>query len=249
MKQDPPDIQEVNQSISFIHYLEKNLRDDHTLRKGAQTRERIKIATAKTLEAMGYHSMRIVDITECAGISEGSFYVYFTDKKDASLTTLSTFIADFIDFVAPPGAVHAPFESIRAANRRWFKICRANAGLMRCIFQLGDDDADFDRLVQRARRQWYERISRNIRFDRRHSDGKAVLLTIYFLGSMMDEIVRKMIVFPDSDFNDLLEEWNADDASIADAASLIWMRVFDPSAKPPNDLAPAAQDIAKIMWI
>jgi hypothetical protein len=88
-----------------------------------------------------------------------------------------------------------------------------------------------------------------VRFDRRHADGKAVLLTIYFLGSMMDEIVRKMIVFPDSDFNDLLEEWKADDAAIADAASLIWMRVFDPSAKPPDDLAPAARDIAKIMWI
>ena len=116
---------------------------------------------------------------------------------------------------------------------------------MRCIFQLGDEDPDFAFSVQRTTRGWYERIARNIRFDRRHADSKSVLLAIYFLGSMMDEIIRKLIVFPDREFHDLLSTWEADDEAIADAASLIWMRVFDPNAKSPDDIAPAAMNFTK----
>ena len=233
---------------SFVQYLEKNLKESPPAKKGACTREGIKIATAKMLEEHGYHTMRVKDITQCAGISEGSFYIYFNDKKDVSLTTLSSFIIDFVDFFAPPEAVHAPFDSIRSANRRWFEICRTNAGLMRCIYQLGDEDVDFARLVQRSTRQWYERISGNLRFDRRQSDNKAVLLAIYLLGSMMDEVVRKLIVFPDPEFRELLDAWDADDAAIADAASLVWIRVFDPGAKPPADLSLTATHLARIMW-
>ena len=238
----------MSDSLSFVEYLERNLAESPPPKKGACTRERIKIATARMLEEHGYHMMRIKDITRCAGISEGSFYIYFTDKKDASLTTLTSFIIDFVDNIAPPEAVYAPFESIRAANRRWFRICRTNGGLMRCIYQLGDEDSDFARFFQRTIRQWYERTSGNIRFDRRHADGKTVLLAVYLMGSMMDELVRKLIVFPDPEFRELLDAWDADDDAVADAASLVWIRVFDPSAKPPDDLAPAARDLAQVMW-
>lgn len=233
---------------SFVQFLEKNLKESPPAKKGACTREGIKIATAKMLDEHGYHMMRVKDITQCAEISEGSFYVYFNDKKDVSLTTLSSFIIDFVDSFAPPEAVHAPFDSIRSANRRWFEICRTNAGLMRCIYQLGDEDTDFERLVQRTTRQWYERIAHNLRVDRKRSDTKAVLLAIYLMGSMMDELVRKLIVFPDPEFRELLDSWDADDTAIADAASLVWIRVFDPKSEPPDDLSLAASHLARTMW-
>ena len=82
---------------SFIQYLEKNLEESPPAKKGACTRESIKIATAKMLEKHGYHEMRVKDITRCAGIAEGSFYIYFNDKKDVSLMTLSSFFIDFVD--------------------------------------------------------------------------------------------------------------------------------------------------------
>ena len=235
-------------SLSFVDYLEANLREAPPRQKGARTRERLKIATAKMLDAKGYHAMRVVDITESAGVAEGSFYVYFTDKKDATLTALSAFIIEFVDLVAPPEAVHTSFESIRAANRRWFALCRANAGLFRCIYQLGDEDADFASLVQRVTRQWYLRVTHNVRLDRRGADGTAILLAIYFMGSMMDEIKRKLIIFPDQEFHKLLRSLDADDDAIADAASLIWMRIFDSNIKLPDDLPPAAAQLARLIW-
>jgi len=71
----------TNPSLSFVQHLTQKLQDAPPPKKGARTREGIIIATAQMLEEHGYHEMRVIDITECAGISEGTFYVYFTDKK------------------------------------------------------------------------------------------------------------------------------------------------------------------------
>ncbi|MCA8896154.1 MAG: TetR/AcrR family transcriptional regulator [Parvularculaceae bacterium] len=236
-------------SLSFIEYLETNFQNEPPAQKGARTRERLKIATAKILETKGYHEMRIIDITDSAGLAEGSFYIYFTDKKHASLTALTAFIHDFINYISPTGAVHTPFDSIRAANRRWLALCRANAGLWRCVYQLGDEDADFARLVQETTHSWYLQISENILSELNNADGKSVLLAIYFMGSMMEEIVRKLIIFPDLQFQNLLRSLKAGDDDVADAASLIWMRVFNTGVSLPKGLAPSAANLAQMMGV
>jgi len=233
--------------LSFIDYLETRLRETPPAQKGARTRERLKIATAKMLESNGYHAMRVVDITQAAGVAEGSFYVYFNDKKEASLTALSSFIEDFVNNVAPTAAVNTAFDSIRIANRRWLALCQANAGLMRCVFQVSDEDRDFARLVQQAMHKWYVDIAKNICFERRHADSKAVLLAIYLLGSMMDELVRKLIIFPDDEFLKLLRQLGADHDAVADAASLIWIRVFGSPNEPLEDLPAPVESLSKLL--
>lgn len=235
-------------SLSFVDYLNEKLRQAPPALKGERTRERLKIATATILETRGYHAMRVADITKEAGFADGSFYVYFKDKKDAALATLSSYLSDFVDAAAPLEAVGTPFDSIRAAQQRWFNICHANAGLVRCVFQLGDEDADFASLVQRTTRGWYMRVARNLQLDHGSADGKTLLLAVYLMGSMMDEIVRKLIVFPDREFQKLMRTWGADDEAIVDAASLIWVRTFDPTAKPPAGLSPAAERLAQMIW-
>jgi AcrR family transcriptional regulator len=244
----PPQREQVTPSFSFVEYLETQLREAPPRQKGARTRERLKIATAMMLEEHGYHAMRVTDITEAAGVANGSFYVYFKDMKEASLAALSAFLRDYVDLFAPPEAVGAPFDSIRAANRRWFAICRANAGLMRCVHQLGDEDADFAALLHRTTRETYLRISSNMRLERGSADGQTQLLGVYLMGSMMDELVRKLIVFPDREFLALLPADGADDA-IADVASLIWIRIFNPTVEPPDDLVPLAARMAEMMWV
>ena len=53
---------------------------------------------------------------------------------------------------------------------------------------------------------------------------------------MMDELVRKLIVYPDPDLQELMKELNADDEVIADATSVVWLRILYPSANLPEDL-------------
>jgi hypothetical protein len=79
-------------SESFTAQLEHKLKKAPPKRKGDRTRERLKLGAARVLENVGYHALRIVDITEAAETSDGSFYIYFKDKKDITLCVLQEFL-------------------------------------------------------------------------------------------------------------------------------------------------------------
>jgi TetR/AcrR family transcriptional regulator, transcriptional repressor for nem operon len=243
-------------TLSFIEMLEKKLQADPPKQKGVRTRERLKIATARVLEQRGYHAMRVSDVSECAGVAEGSFYVYFKDKTDAAVTVLTDMLETFFpvqaDSAKPAkkqdaGKTRLYFPSIREANRRWLSACRANSGLIRCILQLGDEEPEFSKLTHRSNRLWYEHIAQTLKHDGVQSNAQPALLAAYMLGAMMDELVRKVIVYPDPEFLKHLAKLDADDDALADAASLIWLRVFHPGEAPPKDLPRAAASLARWM--
>lgn len=214
--------------------------------KGQRTRERLKIAAAKVLEEKGYHALRVADVTETAKVSEGSFYVYFRDKTDATLAVLTTLLDDFFSVNLTSEADEGPFDTIRRTNRRWLAICRSNSGLMRCVLQVGDEDPVFARMVQDTNRRWYERIAASVirRYPQGALSAGAVLLVAYMLGAMMDDLARKLIIYPDEGLQTLLVELEADEMAMADAASALWMRVLYPGLPIERDLSPAAQVIA-----
>ena len=235
-------------TLSFIEHLQRRLRDSPPKQKGLRTRERLKIATARVLERDGYHAMRVADITTAAELAEGSFYIYFSDKTDAALTVLRELLEDFLALGDYSHGEREPFQAIRAANRRWLAVCRANAGLMRCILQLGDEHSTIAELAQRTNREWYERVARGSARRRGSTRGAAAaLLAAYFLGGLMDELVRKLVIYPDAGLREVLARLKADDDAIADAASIVWLRVFHPNAKPPKTLPRAAAVLADWM--
>lgn len=234
---------------SYIEHLEHRLRDDPPRQKGQRTRERLRIATAKMLEEKGYHAMRVMDVTECAQVAEGSFYIYFKDKTDASLAVLTDLLDHFFGLHINSTPGRSAFEAIRSANREWIAVCRANAGLMRCIFQLGDEAPEFAQLSQRTNHSWYQRVAQSVR---RHGDqgldAESVLLVVYLLGAMMDELVRKLIVYPDPEFHALLDTMQIGDDAVADAASLVWLRVLHPREEKPRALSPDIERLAEWMF-
>jgi len=235
-------------TLSFIKHLEQQLRDSPPKQKGLRTRLRLKIAAAKVLERDGYHALRVADISAAAKLAEGSFYVYFSDKTDVALTVLRELLEEFLGLDIEASEEHDPFASIRVANRRWIAVCRANAGLMRCILQLGDEDPNLAQLAQRTNRAWFERIAQSSAKRRGSTRGAAAaVLAAYLLGGMMDELARKLIIYPDPRFLELLADLKADDEAVADAASVVWLRVFYPEARPPKNLPSAATALAD--WI
>ena len=57
--------------------------DGRTLsRKGAATRRRLIDAAESCFAELGYHDASVVKITEAAGVAQGTFYLYFSSKKD-----------------------------------------------------------------------------------------------------------------------------------------------------------------------
>lgn len=236
-------------SFSYIDHLEEQLRTAPPRQKGLRTRQRLKIATAKILARDGYHAMRVSDISARARLAEGSFYVYFRDKTDAALTVLSELLEEFLDLGnRTHHGERSQFEAIRDGNRRWIAVCRANAGLMRCILQLGDEDPRLAELAQRGNALWYERVAQSSARRRGTQTSHASRFAVYMLGSMMDELVRKLIVYPDPHFHALLGQIGAtEDEVVADAASVIFLHVLNPGAPVPATLHRSAAELAE--WL
>jgi TetR/AcrR family transcriptional repressor of nem operon len=236
-------------TLSFVAYLERRLEQDPPKQKGLRTKERLKIAAAKLLGDVGYHALRVSDVSASAGLAEGSFYMYFKDKSDLTLQVLTQLLEESFDLEDVASVETTAFGATRASNRRWIALCRANAGLLRCVFQLGDEIPEFTRLPQRVNRQWYERVARAV-VHRRGAEGvtlNGAMLGAYFLGAMMDEIVRKLIVYPDPDFLALLRDLKANDDDVADAATVVWLRILYPSEPIVGLTSPTAQAIALLV--
>ena len=50
--------------------------------RGAQTRRRLLEAAEEVFADLGYHDASIVKLTEAAGVGQGTFYLYFSSKKE-----------------------------------------------------------------------------------------------------------------------------------------------------------------------
>ena len=50
--------------------------------RGVETRGRLLEAAEQVFAALGYHDASIVKITEAAGVGQGTFYLYFSSKKE-----------------------------------------------------------------------------------------------------------------------------------------------------------------------
>lgn len=235
--------------VSYRAQLARRLETDPPKRKGERTRERFKLATASVLERAGYNAMRVSDITQAAKSSDGSFYMYFTDKKDVALTVLREFLEGMqLVGVKQAGQEHAPFESIHYANASWIATVRANAGLMRSVFQMSDEDGDFSDLVHSTNRAWYERVARSV--VKNHPQGAvdpdAALFAAWALGSMMDEIMRRVVVYPDAHLIRFLEKAAPGQDDLAMALSVIWFRVLYPRLEAPQSLNGLALSVAAL---
>lgn len=234
---------------SYVGSLAAIAQEAASSRKGERTRKKIELATAKVLAERGYHDMRVIDITGEAGISDGAFYVYFKDKREATLSVLHGFVVFMAgDARELDGSAPTAFEAIRRANRKWIEIGRANAGLMRCILQVGDTDKEFASLVQAQNNEWHERVARSVvrRYPAGAVDENAVLFASHALGAMMDEVIRRLVVQLDEALVAVFGKLTPTDDDVVDALSVIWHRVLYPNLAMPGGLKKTASRLAKL---
>ena len=128
--------------------------------KTQRTRLRLMAATAALLQQRGFHALRVADCAEQAGVAHGTFYRYWPDRTAATQEALTDFMAT-ISARRPPRAGGKPlYERIVASNRYYVGVYRRNAGLMRCLMQLGNSDPDFARIGQQANLALARRVLR-----------------------------------------------------------------------------------------
>ncbi|WP_101758831.1 TetR/AcrR family transcriptional regulator [Oceanicoccus sp. KOV_DT_Chl] len=126
--------------------------------KGEKARAKLKSAALRVMEQVGYHKMRIVDVTAEAGVASGLFYHYFKDLKSLTLEVLGDFVShslqlEDIEKDVPKGDW---YERMLAHNRLVVHSYAERPGIMRCLLQLADEDEDFSGLL---RQNFIEQLS------------------------------------------------------------------------------------------
>lgn len=218
--------------------------------KGERTRERIFLAAIDVLNEIGYRDMKVSDVCERAKVTAPVLYLYFENKLALTTEVLQAFLDDFLAGRpdADRSASRSAYEAIYAANRDWISAARQNAGLVRCLLQLADDEPAFARLFADANDRWYRRISASVlhRFPGARIREGDVRLAAYALGGMLDELMRKLFTAGDPHLAALVAEVTPSDDDFARFVSLLWYRAL--YASDPDEvrspLAPLARAAA-----
>lgn len=200
------------------------------VRKGDRTRDRLKLAAVQALEQRGYHQLRVADICRKAKVSAAVFYLYFENKEEITAQVL----AEFLDHTfrlseAPaPKSTRTLFEALYEANLGWISAVRANAGLTRCLLQLSDQVPEFKELTSRTNHAWFVRVTRRLmqRFPAAKVDENTLLLAVYALGGMIDELCSKLLVSRDVHLAQLAAAAVPSDEALAEFVSVLWYRAL-----------------------
>ena len=171
-------------------------------KRGAEARAKIKRAAACVLEDMGYHKMRIADVTKEAGIAAGLFYHYFPDLKTLTIEVLGDFIAQSQDQSAIEKDVAKGdwFGRMLAYYQVVVEGYARHPGLTRCLLQVADEDKAFAELL---RQNWVEQLRWLVKvmpklFPNAELDDHQSLMLIYALGGNADLILRHYFIDGDT---------------------------------------------------
>jgi len=121
--------------------------------RGERTRRRLLEAAEEVFALLGYHDASIVKITEAAGVSQGTFYVYFEGKReifDELVEDLNRRVRHAMSEAASQGETRAEVE--RLGFRAFFGFVAEHPALYRVVRQ-----AEF--VSPGAMHRHYERIA------------------------------------------------------------------------------------------
>ena len=209
----------------YCNFLNKKLKDSPPKLKSDRTHAALNLATARLLEKDGYNNLRVADISFMAGVGTTTFHYHYKNRTEAAKEVLIEFLEEVasIPFNTPHDA--KTFARIYYGNKVFIDIFQANPGLMRCMFQLWDQDKEFSNVWREMSLGWYQRVAETT--VSRHPekiDKSLMYLTIYSLGGMVDEFLRGLYLYQDSSVLEIIKDRNLNNDAIAYFITAIWYR-------------------------
>ncbi|MGH9249937.1 MAG: TetR/AcrR family transcriptional regulator [Acidimicrobiales bacterium] len=128
-------------------------------RQGVETRAKLLDAAVPALAENGYHATRVDDIARMAGVSHGTFYLYFANKEDL-FRTLAERCADEADALARSLGVVDPRTSAGVATlRAWLAEFLAFYRRYGVVIRAWAENQVTDRALARLGAASFERIT------------------------------------------------------------------------------------------
>jgi len=120
--------------------------------RGEATRRRLLDAAEEVFGELGYHGASVAEITRCAGVAQGTFYIYFHSKRE----TFVELVGDIGERLrtATSAAIRGATDRVEAERRgfeAFFQFVYAHRRIYRIVEEAG-------RVAPEAARDYYRRI-------------------------------------------------------------------------------------------
>ncbi|TDK43910.1 TetR/AcrR family transcriptional regulator [Antarcticimicrobium luteum] len=197
--------------------------------KGERSRAQLLRAVCELLEGQPPQDLTIAAICGRAGLSNGAFYVYFSDRG-LLLDELLTGFVGFAQAAMRAASRVRPDDPVRAATRAYVALFRENRGLMRCLVHHLEGFPEARAAFHRFNRDWLEGVAAAVERDLARQ-GRAgaiardeLLRRAYALGGMVDQYLSSLLLSEDP----ALMAVSGDEAAVLDTLDLIWDRGMQP---------------------
>jgi AcrR family transcriptional regulator len=216
-----------------------DLRDAPPRLKGERTRRRLESAALQVLQDVGYSGMRVADVTRQADVSLGTFYVYYPDKRDIAAKVLLEFGEALYREGARAASGKSAYDAIFHTNRFFVAAYDHNRGLIRCLVQLDDSDAQFQEQWRGIRYDWIHRIAGSIA-KRKRPETLPFALSFQIanaLEGMVFHFLYDLFVREEPQ----LKAYAQNHDEVAELLSLLWYRALFAANPPEKELALSPQ--------
>ncbi len=235
-------------TFGYIDRLSEKQKTNAPKRKGERTRAKLLLATAVCLDRHGYTDLRSIHITEEAGVSEGTLYVYFSDKNEIVTEVMNDFLAASVWQSPKTTIARSAFENIRETNRSWIETTIANGNLIRAVFQRIEVDPDFAAEYAKMNFSWHEYVASSVlrRYPKGSINKNVVLFAVAALDAMTVDLTRSIFVnnTETNSWKAISPQMKIDD--VIDVLSVIWYNVLYPGTNINAELKRPAQFLMNI---
>lgn len=132
------------------------------VKKDINTRDRIISAATEVYFDKGFSDAKIDDITSYVGLSHGTFYIYFKNKKDVLYKLVKETFDLLYDVTEDPWKREHSYESLRESIHGYFIMYQSHWKVIRTWKEVAMQDAEFMQLWETLVDQITRRIKQNI---------------------------------------------------------------------------------------
>ncbi len=140
---------------------------DATGQRDASMYNRLLASARRVFDRLGWNRATVQDIVEDAGVSRGSFYVYFDNKRAVFDTLVTSMMDDLYARAEARRPGDTIFARLEAGNRAFLEVWARDPDLMKNMSQLSWMDQEAEELLTSMRSRFIARTQAAIE---RHRD-------------------------------------------------------------------------------
>jgi AcrR family transcriptional regulator len=146
---------------------QRRANHDHKREYGEEnaTRQELVRAARRVFEKKGYHEARVADIVAEAGLAHGSFYTYFSSKREV-FEEIRILMGNLVNEAVEPSPARSNGNSVEAlaqSNRRYLDMYRENSTMYAILEQTAMSDPDIHEARLAGRRGAVQRVAASIK--------------------------------------------------------------------------------------